>query len=312
MILTKIVKLKINIKNIDNLRSNGYENLELNNIIEINTEHLSSGSHTKIEVKCDVCTNTRFIMYKEYMRSLKNKGYYSCKGSCSSGKNKLTCIEKYGLDNPSKIEEFKNKKKETSMLRLGVDSPFKSIDIREKIKSVLIEKYGIDNPSKSIEFLNKKKSTLMKRYNVECYFSSDDFKEKSKKTNIEKYGVEHPMMNKSEVLKRLTKKGLSPETNEYRIYQNKVYNLTRKNKKQLIEEWDGFDYYDNEFIIENFKLDPLSSDYPTIDHKLPIYEGFKNNIDPFELSSIENLCITKRKINSSKHNKVDWSYLIGQ
>jgi len=40
-----------------------------------------------------------------------------------------------------------------------------------------------------------------------------------------------------------------------------------------------------------------------MDHKISIYSGYKKNIPAEEISYIRNLCITKRKINSSKNRK---------
>jgi hypothetical protein len=67
----------------------------------------------------------------------------------------------------------------------------------------------------------------------------------------------------------------------------------------LLGYWDGFDFYDGEYIIDYLKLHPLDALYPTVDHKISILEGFKNNIPPNIISDIGNLCVTKRKINSS-------------
>ena len=83
---------------------------------------------------------------------------------------------------------------------------------------------------------------------------------------------------------------------------------TNKNKKHLFEKWNGFDYYDNEYIKNNFKYEPRSSNYPTIDHKTSIRYGYDNNINITNISSINNLCITKKKINSSKYTKTEQEY----
>ncbi len=40
--------------------------------------------------------------------------------------------------------------------------------------------------------------------------------------------------------------------------------------------------------------------YPSIDHKISLFYGFENNMNPEEIGSIDNLCITKRYINSIK------------
>ena len=76
----------------------------------------------------------------------------------------------------------------------------------------------------------------------------------------------------------------------------------------LYENWDGYDYYDGEYIKGNFSHSPLSSLYPTIDHKISTYFGFINNIEPEEISSLENLCITKKKINSQKRELTDYQF----
>ena len=63
-----------------------------------------------------------------------------------------------------------------------------------------------------------------------------------------------------------------------REYRNEVKNLTKKAKKELLENWNGYDFYDNEYIKDNFNLDPTHKNYPTIDHKISVHYGFNNNI----------------------------------
>ena len=93
------------------------------------------------------------------------------------------------------------------------------------------------------------------------------------------------------------------ERSEFEKYQIKVRNLTNKVKSILYENWNGFDYYDNEFIKNNINYKFYDRNYPTIDHKISIYYGFVNNISPEIIGNLENLCITKRGINSKKNNK---------
>ena len=61
--------------------------------------------------------------------------------------------------------------------------------------------------------------------------------------------------------------------------------------------------YDNEYIKDNLQFDCNDRRYPTIDHKISVKNGFINNIDPSIIGNVENLCITKRCINSSKNSK---------
>ena len=75
----------------------------------------------------------------------------------------------------------------------------------------------------------------------------------------------------------------------------------KTNRKVLFSLWDGIDFYDGENIIDNMNLHHNDRLYPTVDHKISIYNGFKNNISIEVISSIDNLCITKRHINSTKN-----------
>lgn len=308
MIVSDLVRLKVNLKNIDSLREKGYQNLELSQIIDVKVEDLSKGSHTIIKVKCDVCGKVRDeIMYKEYLRNIKKGGYYSCKGKCSTDKIKETNIERYGVEFYSKTNESKNKVKETNLVKYGFDSYTKTEECQERMKKTMMEKYGVENASNSDFFKQKRKDTMNEKYGVDYYVLHEEFLDKSKETCIKNYGVDHPMKVEEEVKKRLNKKGLDFETDEFKKYRSKVDRLTRINKNELLENWNGFDYYDGEYILDNFNLVGQHGDYPTIDHKISVYYGFNNNIDPEEISCIDNLCFTKRRINSKKYNKIDFT-----
>lgn len=93
------------------------------------------------------------------------------------------------------------------------------------------------------------------------------------------------------------------DIDKFKIYRRRVDKLTRDIKSILIEKWDGIDYYDGEYILDNFNLKYTHGDYPTVDHKVSVYHGFKNNLPPEEIARFENLCFTKRRINSTKYNK---------
>lgn len=98
------------------------------------------------------------------------------------------------------------------------------------------------------------------------------------------------------VSSKLTK----PNNNPFLFYKNQVRNLTNKFRKTVFLQWDGYDYYDKEFIKNNCLLHFHDKNYPTIDHKISIFEGFKNNTSPQIIADIKNLVITKRRLNSKK------------
>ncbi len=61
-------------------------------------------------------------------------------------KIKLTLIEKYGVDNPSKHKIFQLQKQKTCMKNYGVLHPGQSEKIKELIKQTNIKNYGFSNP----------------------------------------------------------------------------------------------------------------------------------------------------------------------
>ena len=118
-------------------------------------------------------------------------------------------------------------------------------------------------------------------------------------------------MNREQLMKALNKESddihMKSEDNyieisgdTYLLYRNEVRRLTKKVESILYGNWNGFDYYDNEFIKENFNLNHNDPKFPTIDHKTSVYYGFINKIPPSEIADISNLYITKRSINSTK------------
>lgn len=102
-------------------------------------------------------------------------------------------------------------------------------------------------------------------------------------------------------------KWFKQDSEDYNLYKKLVEAETRNNLKSL--QWNGYDYYDGNYIRDNFNLNYNHRDYPTIDHKISIRHGFDNNIDFKVIGSIENLCYTKRSINSEKNKKNEKDFI---
>lgn len=143
-------------------------------------------------------------------------------------------------------------------------------------------KKGDKNPSKRPEVKEKIRNSILKKYLL-----NPENKDKISKSLIKFY-----KNNKSFIS--------HDELNGFSKFKNEVKRKTNKNKKELLEKWDGKDYYDNEYIKNNYKLHYNNKKYPTIDHKISLLYGFKHNYSVELISSTENLCITKRSHNSSK------------
>lgn len=215
---------------------------------------------------------------------------------------------------------------------------FVACDICEKIISKEYKSYNmcLNNNNfyacsecrfKKTEITNKKRYGVRNVFQIEeiknenterCRKNSQERLEKRTKTNLIKYGVENPFQIEEvkELIKQKTyetkiKNGLFIDNSKitgFKLYKKQVTKFTNQVKKELFNNWNGYDYYDGEYIKENFKYKHTNPIYPTIDHKNSIRYGFDNNISPIEIASLNNLCITKRKINTSKYIKTEIEY----
>lgn len=117
---------------------------------------------------------------------------------------RYTCLEKYGVDNPSKSDDVKRRIKQSKEFRYG-DPNYNN---KEKIKETCIERYGTPSASGNVEVQGKIKKTCQERYGVDNPFQRVDLVQdgfiknygsisaayehiaKSQKNNlIERYGV---------------------------------------------------------------------------------------------------------------------------
>ena len=166
-----------------------------------------------------------------------------------------------------------------------------------KYEQKCLYKYGVKNIFQDENIKNKSKETKRNKYGDENYNNP----EKNKKTCVERYGVEYYTMS-DEYINRMGYV-LNSDLNEWELYRKMSRKLFNKIKKEVFENWDGYDYYDGEYIKENLKLKSSDRLYPTIDHKISVHYGFMNNIPIEKINDIDNLCITKRYINSKKGYK---------
>lgn len=161
------------------------------------------------------------------------------------------------------------KKQQTYLGRYGVNHPLKHPDIQKKVRETCQRKYGADSYLLTQEYLN-----------------NDEIKERARQKHILAGRI-------------LAEDEITP----FESYKRKCRRLTSRNKLTLYEQWDGYDYYDGEYIKNYASLPCLDRRSPTMDHKISILYGFRNGMSPEEISCIDNLCITKRSINCSKRAK---------
>lgn len=289
MIISKDIEITLNPSNMKYYSSLGYYYLKSGAKLIVPVQQLNKGSNAIVIVKCDICGKEKELKYRFYLKAYNKQKFYTCSSKCSRFKVKNTCIQKYGKPYYSQTEQWAKDVEETSQI-----------------------KYGVSNASQSLEKQTNRKETMQKKYGVDYYVLSEDFKIKSKETSIKNYGKPHPQMSSQMKEKRLDyhkKMGFNITSKDFELYKNKVYLLTKKNKSKLLETWDGLDYYDGEYIRDNFSLPYHDKYYPTIDHRTSIFEGYKNGISVETIAALDNLCFTKRFINSKKYNQIEKNFI---
>jgi hypothetical protein len=99
--------------------SKGYTFTKCKDLLLVNVNDLTSGSHTVITAICDVCGHEKTMKYKTYLICYNKFGYYCC-DSCSNVKYKQRCQERYGVDNSFQLYTVKEKSAETNISKYGV------------------------------------------------------------------------------------------------------------------------------------------------------------------------------------------------
>jgi very-short-patch-repair endonuclease len=185
MILSEKVEVKISRSNITYYKQ-FYPDIKINTTIEIDVDKIYKYSKSIIHVKCDVCGVEKYLAQDMYYKNIKKYNFYSCSRKCSQEKVKLTSLERYGVDNPAKSDEIKNKIKEVNNLKFDCDYSWQNEEIKNKIKETIKERYGTEHHLQNKEILDKLKKTNLEKYGFEFASQNIDIKDKISK-NIKEY-----------------------------------------------------------------------------------------------------------------------------
>ena len=166
MILTKEVNVVVHRNNKKYYEGLGYDiNKDL---ICVKIEHLSKGSHIKIDVCCDYCGKSKILKYNDYNFSISKGGKYSC-SDCYSLKRKENSLKKYGVDSPNKLKLTQERKNKTVKEKYGVENI--SEISQDKVRKTKLEKYGDEKYNNR----DKVKITSMERYGVSNYTNTIEY-----------------------------------------------------------------------------------------------------------------------------------------
>jgi hypothetical protein len=121
----KEVSINITMRNVSYYKSLGYEINKINQSIMVNVEDVAKNSHVNVTAICEKCDKETEIRLHKFHENKERGGYYGCR-KCSRKKFKKTCLDKFGVDNPMKNEEVKNKTYNTNLERYGVKTTLQS------------------------------------------------------------------------------------------------------------------------------------------------------------------------------------------
>lgn len=104
-------------------------------------------------------------------------------------KTRRTLESKYGLgmDNPQKIQEFKEKTANTNLIRYG-GTGFASEELLDKYRNTCEKVYGVRNVQELPFVLERRVKTMNDRYGVDYAAQNKQIRQKQIETNIKRYG----------------------------------------------------------------------------------------------------------------------------
>lgn len=110
-------------------------------------------------------------------------------------KVKQTSIDKYGVEHYSKSADFTDRVKATNIDRFGVEYPSQSAVIQQKIADTCLSRYNASTPMRTQSVKDKLAATNMQRYGTVHAMLNEEVRNKIQETNIARYGVANPMQN---------------------------------------------------------------------------------------------------------------------
>lgn len=213
--------------------SKGYIFTKIGDSFTVKAEDLSRGSKQEIVVVCDYCGKEFKKAFCAYIKQRDDK-YGDCCFDCKSVKQKKIFLDKYGVENPSLVKEFQDKRKRTFQQKYGVDNPSLLRNVQEKKKNTLMMNYGVDNPMKSAIVQNKAKETCLNKYGCEYSFQNEEIKKKCKQAWMAKYGVDNASKSPiiiNKIKNTWMKKYGVENIMELEYFRNKILNSFVSNNK---------------------------------------------------------------------------------
>lgn len=241
----------------------------------------------------------------------------------SREKSRLTCLEKYGVDNPSKSQTIKSKKIETCQKNFGVDYPGQSLIVNETCRKTCMIRYGTNNPMQNIEVRNNKDRKFLEKYgvdnpsklqgvkdaisvaNTENYkLNKDVILHKRNITNLEKYGVEwNSQRPEHRILCNITSN--ERYGTDWPMQNDDIHSRSTHNSKLLkkytfpsgrVEKVQGYEPWALDLLIKNYHEDDIVLGRKNIPRIKYLINGVKSIYKPDIYIPKDNLLIEVKSV----------------
>lgn len=155
---------------------------------------------------------------------------------------KRNWLEKYGVDNPQKDKQVKQKTQQTNLEKYGNVCAMQNVDIQQNIRKKNKELYGEEFAAKSKIIREKIENTNLRRYGCRSSFGNEDVRSKASRTILKKYGTDNVMKNINVVKKaqqtNLEKYGTkTPSENEF--VKQKIVDTRSNFDSQKLQQIQG-------------------------------------------------------------------------
>jgi formylmethanofuran dehydrogenase subunit E len=247
--------------NITNKNKRYYSNLGYNisdTTLSVRVIDLPINSIFKVLVKCEKCGEIKEIQYRNYLKSKKSYDKYFCNKCCYNKsqetyktKNNMSCI--FFDDNFIKRNKDRCDKNRTEIkIKKNIDKINKKNLILDQTKAFFIKKSEVIHSNNYDYSLVEYKSNKIK-VEIICNICGKHFFQSPSNHSNHKQNCSF-CDGKYKII-----------DNSFIEYRNEVRKETYKFKKELLKNWNGYDFYDNEFIRDNFNLDRCDNNHPSVD-----------------------------------------------
>ena len=124
------------------------------------------------------------LLFKHFNIERKGRGY----NLQDTEARKAAMLAKYGVDNPQKSKEIRERTELTNLERYGTKNVFQNVEVQVKQKQTCIARYGVENVFQAEPVKNIIKQTCVDRYGVEHVSKCPKIISKSRQTKLERYG----------------------------------------------------------------------------------------------------------------------------